>query len=125
MENFKKLFENELSEAKLDLLDAAIVKAIDSEAKGKVTSKKDGNALVVTVKETEPNESWGKINETAIMRSINDTFDDFKYNIGSREMDGSGVYSSTNIENGLGDYSRVSYSMKNTKKYRTTTIRFV
>ncbi len=86
----------------------------------KITFKEDNGTLIVTVKETNPGSSGNKIVEYDMENTIKNLGGDIR--MGSRTLEGNTVYSSGDIKN-LDNKRMLSFEMKSSKKFKTTTIK--
>jgi len=89
--------------------------------KGTLSYEEDRNSFRITLKETEPQSSWGKINETQVEKLLKTIGATAKF--GLRDMAGKGWYSSAVVSE-LGDYTHIGYSGSKTSKYLTTVFTF-
>ena len=125
MNKFKELFENKvarITEAKIkDETNTAITAIFKKAFNGKkILFKEDGNTLVITIKETEPNTSHNKLNEYDLERAIEAAGGKMKMD--RRQQSGKEVFNSGEIEDIQGK-RRLAWSFKDTSKFRTSTIK--
>lgn len=117
MENFKTLLEAKIK----DEINQSLEKAFKSgNINGKMAFKEDGNTLVVTIKETDPNTSNDKINEYELEAVIKKAGGTMK--MGSRAQDGKEVFNS-GVITGIDGKKRLAWSFKSSAKFRTSTIK--
>lgn len=119
---FKELFTEAKIKSEINQKIADAFKKDLNQMDRKFTFKEDGNTLIVTVKETSPNTSHNKINETQMERVIESLGGNIK--IGRRELTNSVVWAYGDIKN-LEGKRRLSFEMKDTKKFKTTTIKVI
>ena len=111
--NEAKKMESEINQSLADVF----TKAFKDK---KIAFKEDGNTLVLTIKETEPNSSRDKFNEYDLETVIKEMGGDMK--MGSRSQDGKEVFSSGDIQN-IDGKKRLAWSFKSTSKFRTSAIK--
>ena len=118
MTKFRKIFEAKITNETNTLI-AEEFKKVSASGR-KYTFKEDGNTLIVTIKEEEPNTSSNKINEAQIERVIEACGGKMK--MGRREQSGREIFNSGDIDN-ISGKRRLAWSFKDSSKYRTSTIK--
>jgi len=118
------MFREIIQEAKIkDPVNQSIAEAFTKShyVDGKLTFKESNNQFAVTLKESDPQTSNGKINETMVEKILAGIGATAKF--GLRDMIGKGWGSDATVSD-LGDYSFITYRASSSNKYETTVITF-